>query len=410
MRTILVNAYACEPFKGSEQGVGWNWVLQLAKENVVHVITRANNRTIIEENIPKEYGENLYFHYYDTPEVIRKLKKRAKGLYFYYFCWQIGVIQVISKLSKQHRFDYAIQLTLGSIWMPTFLPFFKIPFIWGPLGGGEGIPKAFLSSLPIKQRFIQTARYILKYFAHIHPFILHACNNADAILVRTSNTLEFIPKRFRSKTKIVLETSIEEQVFEYKRTTKQSPFELIFTGRLVPFKNVLCLVHALDYISEHYQYNLTIIGSGSEKEKLKKHLRNKPHKHRVTFHEEMPREQVLQKLSKSDIYVFPSLREGGSWALMEAMAVGVPVVCLNWTGMGIITDSKSAVHLPLSNPKQMPQDLARALCELMDQPERLKQIGDAGRERIRRIFNWNKKGEFATELFSGLELSKGKND
>ena len=43
MKTILVSAYACEPLKGSEQGVGWNWVLQLAKKNNVHVITRANN-------------------------------------------------------------------------------------------------------------------------------------------------------------------------------------------------------------------------------------------------------------------------------------------------------------------------------------------------------------------------------
>ena len=48
MKTILVSAYAWEPLKGSEQGVGWNWVLQMAKDHKVHVITRANNQKVIE--------------------------------------------------------------------------------------------------------------------------------------------------------------------------------------------------------------------------------------------------------------------------------------------------------------------------------------------------------------------------
>ena len=51
----------------------------------------------------------------------------------------------------------------------------------------------------------------------------------------------------------------------------------------------------------------------------------------MKFISEIKRNEVLTKLSKADIYLFPSLREGGSWALMEAMAVGLPVICLNWT-------------------------------------------------------------------------------
>ena len=44
---VLISAYACEPNKGSEPGVGWNWALQMAKLNEVYVITRSNNRKII---------------------------------------------------------------------------------------------------------------------------------------------------------------------------------------------------------------------------------------------------------------------------------------------------------------------------------------------------------------------------
>ena len=41
---IFISAYACEPEKGSEPGIGWNVVNELAKYHEVHVLTRANNQ------------------------------------------------------------------------------------------------------------------------------------------------------------------------------------------------------------------------------------------------------------------------------------------------------------------------------------------------------------------------------
>ncbi len=78
MHNILVSAYGCEPFVGSEAGVGWNWVLQMAKNNRLHVITRENNREKIEINLPVNLRKNIKFYYYDAPVYIRKLKRREK--------------------------------------------------------------------------------------------------------------------------------------------------------------------------------------------------------------------------------------------------------------------------------------------------------------------------------------------
>ena len=109
---------------------------------------------------------------------------------------------------------------------------------------------------------------------------------------------------------------------------------------------------------------------------------------------------------KSDIYLFPSLREGGSWALMEAMAIGLPVICLNWSGMEIITDEQSAIRLPVTNPKQMPKDLASAICKLIDNPTLRNEMGIHGRERIKNVFNWDAKGVFMENLLNELENTK----
>ncbi|MDB9783028.1 glycosyltransferase [Winogradskyella sp.] len=408
MRTILISAYACEPLKGSEQGVGWNWVLQMAKHNKLHVITRANNQGPIETHLPKDVAENITFHYYDTHPFIKGLKNKAKGLYFYYFFWQLGIVQLTNRLKKENTFDYSIHLTMGSIWMPTFLPLLNIPFIWGPIGGGEGIPKPFLSMLPTKNRFVQTLRYFLKYTVYINPFVLIPSYKAVSIITRTNNTKNFIPSIFKNKVKVYLETSMEPSVFNFKKdiSIKNKTINLIITGRLVPFKNVISVVNALKYISSEYNYQLTIIGSGSEEKKIRNALVLLNLSNKVKFIKETTRNEVLTALSKSDIYLFPSLREGGSWALMEAMAVGLPVICLNWSGMEIITDDASAIRLPVTNPQQMPKDLASAICKLIDNPTLRNEMGMHGRERIKNVFDWDAKGTFMENLLNELDSKK----
>lgn len=71
---ILLSAYACEPNKGSEPGIGWNWAIEIAKRgHVVTVLTRGNNKSVItkETDLP----QNLSFIYYDLPDSLLLIKK-----------------------------------------------------------------------------------------------------------------------------------------------------------------------------------------------------------------------------------------------------------------------------------------------------------------------------------------------
>ena len=63
---IFISAYACEPEKGSEPGIGWNVVNELAKYHEVHVLTRANNLDSIKAALPHD-GQNPIFYGYDLP-------------------------------------------------------------------------------------------------------------------------------------------------------------------------------------------------------------------------------------------------------------------------------------------------------------------------------------------------------
>lgn len=405
MKKILVSAYGCEPLKGSESGVGWNWVLQMAKNNKLFVITRANNRDSIEVYLPEEVKRNIEFYFYDAPQFIKQLKNKAKGLYFYYFCWQIGIISLVKKILKENNVDYAMHLTFGSMWMPTFLPFFKVPFIWGPIGGGDCEPKSFLKVLPFKQRIMQNARYLMNALSIINPVIMIPALKATTILARTPNSAKVFPKFLQKKVKVILETAMEKEIFEHKRKDRprDKTFRMITTGRLLPNKNILTAVRALKYVPKELDLCLTIVGNGYQRKQIEEETKRYGITDKIWIVHEIPRAEVLNMLEQSDIFLFPSLREGGSWSLMESMAIGLPVICLNWAGMAISTDDNCAIRLPVTNPEQMPKDMAAAIVKLVENPQLRKQMGDAGRKRIKEVFNWEAKGQFMDNLFAELE-------
>jgi glycosyltransferase involved in cell wall biosynthesis len=408
MRTLLVSAYACEPFKGSEQGVGWNWVLQMAKSNKVLVITRANNKAVIEQNIPQNIKHNLQFFYYDTHSLIKSLKKGDKGLYFYYFFWQLGITSLVRKILQTYNVDYTMHLTMGSIWMPTFLPFFNTPFIWGPVGGGEGEPNSFLKLLPLKQRFLQYARLILNKTIWLNPFIGFKIKRASKVICRTQNTASLFSRQYKEKIDLVLETAMENPSFKLHKKTYEinDKIKLITTGRLIPSKNINLLIKSLSLLDVNKGVELIVIGSGPSKKSIEHERSCLGANLNVEIIDNIPRMEVLKMLQKADVFVFPSLREGGSWSLMEAMAIGLPVICLNWTGMAIITDEHSAIQLPVTDPEKMTKDLALALQDLIKNPVKREKLGKAARQRIAEKFNWDSKGDFMENLLQELDSQK----
>jgi len=140
---ILLSAYACEPNKGSEPEVGWKWALALSKRgHQVYVITRKNNKNIIDEYLKKNSLDNLKFIYFDFPSwILKTIKGKSNAYaYFYIFLWQIGIFFAIKPVLKKIKFDFIHHVTFASLRFPSFLSLYNIPFIYGPVAGGDTIP------------------------------------------------------------------------------------------------------------------------------------------------------------------------------------------------------------------------------------------------------------------------------
>lgn len=401
-KTILISAYSCEPIEGGEAAVGWNIALQIAKRNQVHIITRSNLQNKIEANYPLDVAENITFHYYDTPRWMRFYKRKERGMHLYYFLWQLGIVPLIFRLRKRIQFDYSMHLTFGNVWLPTFLPCFNIPFIYGPIGGGEGVPRSFLTKMSPYFFCIESLRILMKATAQINPFFLFKAHRSKAILCRTEQTSALFPKRFKHKINYLTDGAIDPDFFEYKvEYCKNKTIRIVSTSRFIALKNVICIVQALNLVPKEYDVECVMVGRGPELNKVKQLAKTCHHK--IIFLEHMSRQEVLNQLKQGDIFISPSLRDACNLSLLEAMTVGLPVICLNWSGMAISTDDNCAIRLPVTNPEQMPKDMAAAIIQLIESPELRKRLGCAARERIRTVFNWEAKGVFMEQLFEKLD-------
>ena len=85
-----------------------------------------------------------------------------------------------------------------------------------------------------------------------------------------------------------------------------------------------------------------------------------------------------------DVFTLPSHREGLGFSILEASAMEIPVIATNIRGCREAVDNgKTGILVPVKNP----QKLAEAIIYLLKNPKRAKEMGKAGREKVKREFN-----------------------
>ena len=140
-KPVLLSAYACEPDKGSEPGIGWNLAVNLAARVPVVVLTRANNKTSIEKALtsfaPEERPD---FVYHDLGQPFLRLKKFFKAHRWYYLLWQKAAKQEVARLVASRNISIVHHTTYASFRYPTAVLGHGVPAVWGPVGGVEATP------------------------------------------------------------------------------------------------------------------------------------------------------------------------------------------------------------------------------------------------------------------------------
>lgn len=411
-----MSAYACEPDKGSEPGVGWNWAMSMARHADVTVLTRANNAPAIREWLKSRTHrtpEHLpRFVYYDPPKIfLYAKKKKVLPVQLFYLVWQIGA----SLWMRKGLVDYDLvhHVTFNSMMSPGFWWSKKAPVILGPLGGSSCVDKSYQ---PLYGTAIwkENLRGTLIQHWSVLPWLRISFHRAACILCANTETEAYLASQYPGKTGKMLETGVKASSVDtapQQTSASGGPLRIIWIGTIEPWKALSIALRAFAMaqaeLTSEREIHLHIVGNGSEMEKMKNEAASLGIKSSTTFHGALPLKQTQQLMAASDILVFSSIKDTSGNVVLEAMSMGKPVVCINHQGSGDMTTDETAVRVTPGTLSHTVSGISVGILRLVRSVGLRRELGENGRARILAHYTWEKKALRMRDVYKKV-LEKNK--
>lgn len=350
---------------------------------------------------------------------------------------QIVQRRIIKQVVQEQQLDIIHQPIPVSPKEPSMIFDMGVPVVIGPMNGGMDYPPAFRR---MQSQFVGLILGIGSLFASSLNALIPGKRKATTLLVANPRTKDALPKGIRGKVSELVENgvdlsiwkpkpqiqsselgnSVEETKTQHSEQTPQQPTKFVFVGRLVGWKAVDLLLLAFQRVVEQVPAELEFIGDGSDRAALEEQAKalglmkplsqnpeavtqesgsESPERDAVRFSGWLSQVDCAQRLKKADALVLPSLFECGGAVVLEAMAIGLPVIATNWGGPTDYLDESCGILVNPASRDSFINGLAAAMIKMAQHPELRQAMGRAGRERVRDYFDWEVKVDTMLEIY-----------
>ncbi len=407
MRRILIGAYVClvspeAEVPGGGDLMAWNLVKCLGLQHRLWVLTAAQNRTAIEAALKNTPLPNVQFVYVGLPHWLHILIGKQVGVQLYAYLWQWKAYFSARRLHRKVHFELYHHLTYENDWMASIIgAMLPVPYVRGPGGGAHRIPGAFLKRFRWWNRLGEHRRVIGQWIFRHDPFFVRSQHRAQVILACNREAVEGVPSRWRSKVQLASVNGISREELVPEPARPGEKFNVLSAGRLVPLKGFDLALRAFAiFAAKNPDARFTIIGKGPELGRLQFLIRNLGLENQARIEEWMPRERLLNTMRTCDAFLFASVRDGGGLVVVEAMAAGRPVVCLDLGGPGLHITPECGIKVPANSPAESVELMAQGLDRLYRDVELRVRMGDAARARAEQVYCWDQLGERLLKIYS----------
>lgn len=383
---ILLSAFECQPNTGSEFGLGWSWASELAAMgHEIWVVTLSDNRPKIEQELQRQPRTNLYFVYcqmvswlpwaYKVTNAIRSPIAAMGAAQLAKTWWQWNAYRLVKPLTQEVNFDLVHHVTNTSVRRPSFMGLLGIPFIIGPLAGGARTPWSLRKSYPAIGHLSDGIRDAINGWVKFDLLMHLTFARAAKIYCRSPYTQKIIPKRYRSKSEVVFDIGTDDITKTHRAVENSSTkpdIQVLFVGRFLYWKGVHLALQAFAKFQQQIpQARFTLIGRGRETAWLKKVAQRLGIEKAVNWIPWMERNKLSSVYLQHDVLLFPSLHDTGGKVVLEALSHGLPVVCLDLGGPGVMVDETCGRVIKTEGlgEETVVQMLSDSLVELSENPE-----------------------------------------
>lgn len=309
---------------------------------------------------------------------------------------------------KWHGIDLVHQPTPVSPREPSALFGLGVPLVIGPMNGGMDYPEPFRQ---MQTRAVDLGMWGGRLFANLLNRLIPGKRQAQTLLVANQRTNLALPSCLRGQVHELVENGVDLSVWRSPDRPNDiddpdRPARFAYLGRLVDWKAVNLLLEAFERVVKQTPAVLEIIGDGEERKALEAQAKalDLPECCTVRFTGWLTQDQCAARLAQADALVLPSLLECGGAVVLEAMAIGLPVVATRWGGPVDYLDETCGFLIEPSAREDFIQGMADAMVTLAKSPQLRKQMGQTGRDKVVEHFDWDTKGRIMLDVYKDTYL------
>lgn len=412
---ILVSAFSCIPHRGSEPGVGWNFIKEMSsRHEVTALVRRKYKESILSANEP--WMKRVQWEFIDPEKTFWTKDEEGVGEQMFYLQWQKVALQHTMRLLETKTFDLAHHITFGKYWVPSLLPLSGIPTVFGPVGGGETFPRGYFSHFSWKGRGFEILKRIMSTLVSSFPLYRRAYKEMVHALATTSDSRLKLMKLVNCQVEVVPQSGLSRDELDMMDSISTSTSisdipKFVTASRLNHWKAIDIAVAAFaEIVPEFPSAQLVIIGQGPEEKRIGKMVSRLKLTDHVKLIGRLPNiSDVYREMASATAFIHSALHEAFGQACVEALALQTPVICFDHAGPGLIVDSKCGIPVtPSGCPRRDIHSFAEAMKNIAATPEQRKLLGKAGRAKVEDTFLWESIVDVICRFYGKYEKSNDK--
>lgn len=393
---VVICAASCHPDRGSEPGIGWQWVWQAARRHRVTVITgnAEGNFEAIEALLgkDKDLAEVLRFSFLPwfspPPSRLQQCLWRLVPLMYYrhYHRWMKAAANEARRLVAVGDVDLIHQVTFATFREPGYMWNLGCPFVWGPIGGTQNVPWRFLPSLG----FVEGGRHAVRNILNavhwkVRLRVKRSMKRAAALSAVASDSQRLIKNCYGRDSVLIPATACSVSPKRVPRPIKSDgSIRFVFSGLHIGRKGLPFALRALAGLAD-LPWTLDVLGAGPLTKQWQRLAVRLGLAEKVRFRGSLRREEALEVVSTSDVLVHPSLQEGWPTVVVEALSLGLPVVTTNHHGMADMINEKCGFLARVDTPRNLIADLRSALRVIAEDPSLLRSLSEGACRRAEEL-------------------------
>ncbi|EKQ66734.1 glycosyltransferase [Leptolyngbyaceae cyanobacterium JSC-12] len=417
---VLMIAEHCNPDWASVPLVAYNFYHEISQIADVTLVTHGRNREGFER-----HNVHANITYIDESSLAQKYHQLISNLiekgranwplylalsYPIYAEFNQKVYNLFSKEVRAGKYDivHAITPVMPRYPVSMIRACEQTPLLLGPVNGGVPFPEGFQETAKKEKAFWN---FLKPFGRYLLPGYVETYKKADRILSGSTYTLNMLKQLFAiedDRIELFFENGISKNFFKpVDRNSSTDKVELLFVGRLVPYKGADLVIEAVGQLNPALQQriSLTIVGDGSERGELENRVAELDLQETVKFVGWVKQQETYEYYSKSDIFCFPSVREFGGAVVMEAMACGLPCIVVNNGGIAEYVTEETGFKIEPVSREFVIQEMAGKIQQLVEDQGLRSQMSQKAVERAKE-FEWSVKAKQIVEIYTELLVQK----